>query len=265
VYYAGESAGNQRQLNCLVGTSETTRAAFYPKYFCEWLAGLIDGDGCLLTSKQGYTSCEITIGLADERCLRFIQDKFGGSIKMRSGARAWRYRLHNKKDLLKLINCINGHIRHTTRLKQLHRVCLIIDIPCIIPTNHLSIESGWIAGFFDAEGTLTFSMKNNRPQLSLRVTNKLQVDVEPFKSVFGGNIYYDSSQNGYYQWSIQSRQDLFKVVDYFKCHPVRSAKSHRVHLVTRYFELYDIRAFVPTSRIYKAWQAFIIQWDKMMI
>jgi hypothetical protein len=42
-------------------------------------------------------------------------------------------------------------------------------------------------------------MKNNRPQLSLRVTNKLQVDVEPFKSVFGGNIYYDSSQNGYYQ------------------------------------------------------------------
>jgi hypothetical protein len=83
--------------------------------------------------------------------------------------------------------------------------------------------------------------------------------------VFGGNIYYDSSQNGYYQWSIQSRQDLFKVVDYFKCHPVRSAKSHRVHLVTRYFELYDIRAFVPTSRIYKAWQAFIIQWDKMMI
>ncbi len=47
--------------------------------FNQWLAGLIDGDGYLRVSKQGYTSCEITVGLEDEKMLIQIQNKFGGS------------------------------------------------------------------------------------------------------------------------------------------------------------------------------------------
>lgn len=78
----------------LVGTSETTRATPFglkETRFNQWLAGLIDGDGCLLVSKAaaaaaaGYPSCEITVALADERMLRIIQNKLGGSIKPRSG------------------------------------------------------------------------------------------------------------------------------------------------------------------------------------
>ena len=110
-----QSAGNQRCfISSQVGTSETTRAATHPfsKSFCEWLAGVIDGDGSLQVSKQGYTSLEITMGFEDLQLLRYIQDKLGGSIKMRSGAKAYRYRLHNRKGMIKLINSINGHIRH---------------------------------------------------------------------------------------------------------------------------------------------------------
>ena len=107
-----QSAGNQRHKSSLVGTSETTRATTYPKSFCEWLAGIIDGDGTLQVSKQGYTSLEITMGLEDLPLLRYIQHMLGdGSIKMRSGAKAYRYRLHKKLGMIKLMNCINGHIR----------------------------------------------------------------------------------------------------------------------------------------------------------
>jgi hypothetical protein len=77
----------------LVGTSETTRATSYDKHntrFNQWLAGLIDGDGSLLVSKAGYTSCEITVALADERMLRIIQNKLGGAVKARSGVKAIR-------------------------------------------------------------------------------------------------------------------------------------------------------------------------------
>ncbi|CAO3588777.1 unnamed protein product [Absidia cylindrospora] len=102
--------------------------------------------------------------LGDLRCLCYIQDKLGGSIKMRSGAKAYRYRLHNKQGMTNLINCINGHIRHTSRLQQLHRVCQQLEIPVNFPTN-LNKNSSWFAGFFDADGTITMSMKNNRPQL----------------------------------------------------------------------------------------------------
>jgi hypothetical protein len=37
------------------------------------------------------------------------------------------------------------------------------------------------------------------PQLTISVTNKLLADVVYFKEVFGGSIYFDSSQNGYYK------------------------------------------------------------------
>jgi hypothetical protein len=60
--------------------------------FSQWLAGFIDGDGCFLLSKRGYTSLEITTSSKDEEMLRKIQNKYGGSIKARAGLKALRYR-----------------------------------------------------------------------------------------------------------------------------------------------------------------------------
>jgi hypothetical protein len=85
----------RRSSSHLVGTSETIRATSYEHVkkdirFNQWLAGLIDGDGSLLVSKAGYSSCEITVALADERMLRIIQNKLGGAIKARSGVKAIR-------------------------------------------------------------------------------------------------------------------------------------------------------------------------------
>ena len=259
-----QSAGNQRHESSLVGTSETTRVAPYSKSFCEWLAGLIDGDGSFQVSKKGYTSLEITMGLEDLYCLRYIQDKLGGSIKMRSGAKAYRYRLHNKQGMINLINCINGHIRHTSRLQQLHRVCQKLGISVIYPTK-LNKVSSWFAGFFDADGTITMSMKNNHPQLSIRVVNKLLQDVQYYKDVFGGNIYFDSAQNGYYQWSIQSREDILNMLNYFKLHTSRSSKSQRLFLIKYYFTLRELKAFKADSIHHKVWLDFLSKWSKLKI
>lgn len=154
-----QSAGNQRHESSLVGTSEAICVAPYSKSFCEWLADLIDGDGCLQVSKQGYTSLEITMGLEDIACLRYIQDKLGDSVKMRSGAKAYRYRLHNKQGMITLIHCMDGYIRHTSRLQQLHRFCQQLNLPVVYPTN-LSKQSSWFAGFFDADGTITMGIKH---------------------------------------------------------------------------------------------------------
>jgi LAGLIDADG endonuclease len=96
---------------------------------------LIDGDGSLLISKQGYITCEITMSLSDEYALRYIQNKLGGSIKLRSGAKALRYRLHNKEGIINLINRINGKIRHSARLKQLNLLCTKLNIQLLFPDN----------------------------------------------------------------------------------------------------------------------------------
>lgn len=214
----------------LVGTSETTRTYFLSSQkdsctsFNQWLAGLIDGDGSLLVSKSGYSSCEITVHLTDEPMLRYIQNKLSGSIKYRSGVKAVRYRLHNKLGMIDLVNRINGLIRNTARLKQLHHVCSVLKIPVILP-DELHNRHSWFAGFFDADGTITYSIKNKHPQLTISVTNKLLVDVLHYQIVFGEYIYYDRSQNGYYKWTVQKRDSILRIVDFFQHCPSRSIKS----------------------------------------
>jgi len=258
---------NRKLLSYLVGTSETIRASSYSEkenLFNEWLGGLIDGDGSLLVSKLGYTSCEITMPLSDEYTLRYIQNKLGGSIKLRSGAKAVRYRLHNKKGMIDLINRINGKIRHTSRLKQLNLVCITLNIELIMP-DKLHNRHGWFSGFFDADGTITLSLKGkySNPQLTISVTNKLMIDVSHFKEIFGGNIYYDKSQNGYYKWSIQGREDILLFFEYIKYSPSRSSKRRKLYLINKYYELIDIKAHKAeeNSLKWKAWNLFINKWS----
>ena len=268
VYYINQSAGNQRHKSSLVGTSETIRIAPFPSLwkesFCEWLAGIIDGDGCLLLSKKGYSSLEITMGLEDLYCLKYIQDKLGGSIKMRSGAKAYRYRLHNKEGMIKLIQCINGNIRHSSRLIQLHKICNHLNIPVVMPKS-LSENpfNGWFSGFFDSDGTIGLYMKNKYPQLSIRVCNKNLQDVKWYQDAYGGNIYFDKSQNGYYIWSIQSRTDIIRITPFLN--NCKSHKSKRFFLIQDYFALYDLGAYKSDSIHHKAWLSFMNKWNKVKI
>jgi ubiquinol-cytochrome c reductase cytochrome b subunit len=141
------------------------------------------------------------MGLEDLPLLRYIQNKLGGSLKMRSGAKAYRYRLHNKQGMINLIYNINGHIIHSGRLLQLHHVCQLLDIP-VVDSILLTKNYSWFAGFFYADGTIGIYMKNIRPQLTIIAVNKLLRDVEYYRTFLGGNIYFDSSQNGYYGWSV---------------------------------------------------------------
>ena len=262
--------------NVLVGTSETTRplsleinkqesveGKVKDQGWNEWLAGLIDGDGSLLVNKSGYTSCEITISLHDALALSKIKQKLGGSLKLRSGVRAIRYRLHNKNGMIELIKRINGKIRHTSRIKQLESVCLALNINILYPLD-INIDNGWFSGFFDADGTITYSIKNNYPQLTISVTNKLLVDVYYFKKVFAGNVYFDKSQNGYYKWSIQSKTDIELFKNYLLKYPPFSNKKQRLFLTKQFYDLRDLKAYNSPndSALYKAWKSFNSKWNK---
>lgn len=115
-----------------------------------------------LLSKKGYASLEVTMDVRDEACLHEIKLKFGGSIKLRSAVKAVRYRLHHKKGLLDLINAENGEIRNPVRLLQFNNICNKYDINLIQPSN-LNYDNGWLAGFFDSDGSIYLNL--NSPQV----------------------------------------------------------------------------------------------------
>jgi hypothetical protein len=70
-----------------------------------------------------------------------VKNKYGGSVKPRSGSKSFRYRLHDKKGLLLLLNDINGLIRHSTRLLQYNKLCFKYGI-ILKEKEILKFESG---------------------------------------------------------------------------------------------------------------------------
>ena len=111
---------------------------------------------------------------------------------------------------------------------------------------------------FDADGTITYSIKNNQPQLTISVTNKLLVDVIAFKDIFGGNVSFDKGQNGYYKWSIQWKNDIELLKSYLLIYPSYWNKKHRLLLTDKYYQLKALRAYsaLPENPLAKAWIKF---------
>lgn len=100
--------------------------------------------------------------------------------------------------MVSLITCVNGFIRNTNRVVQLHHVCVVLGIKTLLPLP-LTSKNAWFAGMFDADGTITLNDSSCRSQITISVTAKLLIDVQPFLDVFGGYVYFDKAQNGYYK------------------------------------------------------------------
>ena len=193
----------------------------------------------------------------DEHALAIIKQRLAGYIRLIPGTKALRYRLQNKKGMIELINRINGKVRHTSRVKQLESICSNLKIIIIYPTA-ITKNNGWFFGFFDADGTITYPLKKNQPLLTISVTNKLLVDVIAFKYIFGGNVSFDKGQNGYYKWSIQSKNDIELFKSYLLIYPSYSNKKQWLLLTDKYYELKALRAYsaLPENPLAKAWIKF---------
>lgn len=258
--------------NRLVGTSETICLLNKNKRLIhnlsnsgkdlklkQWLAGLIDGDGCFTLSKKGYAGLEITMDIRDERALQTVKNIYGGSIKLRSNANALRYRLHHKEGLLNLINDVNGLILNPNRLVQLNKICIKYGINIIWPEK-LTYDSGWLSGFFDADGTVTINQTTW--QLSISAGQKTTELLTPLVELYGGYVYIDNGSSKSFKWYITKREDIIKLIEYFKKYPSRSAKNNRLHLITKFYELKDMKAprALPGTLLSKSWDIFIKKW-----
>lgn len=245
-------------LSSQVGTSETIRLLSDTKNiskFYEWLAGLIDGNGCFLLTKKGYASLEITIDLRDEMALYLIKQHFGGSIKLRSGNKSVRYRLHDKKGLINLILAINGNIRNPTRLLQLSKIAEKYNIDIKLPLP-LTYDNNWLSGFLDADGTITINKTNN--QLSIYISQKNIYLLEIIKNIYGGNIYIDKSKYESYKQYYSNKEDILFLLEYLKISPLRTAKKSRISLIKEFY--YQKSLKLDSINKEKAWKYFYDKW-----
>lgn len=213
----------------------------------QWLAGVIDGDGYLATQKNKVVVCEITMPLQDEALLFQIKQKLGGNIKLRSGSHSIRYRLSHKAGMIELINRVNGFIRNTIRVVQFQKICKFFNI-IYLEAEPLSMYDGYIAGFFDADGTICMcitktsqkdSIKSGTAgkierlinargnhQIQISIANKYFENVKFFQKAFGfGKIRAvgkDPYKNHIYSIELKN---IPKFIEYTKKYPLRSSKK----------------------------------------
>ena len=190
-----------------------------------------------------------------------IKQNFGGSVKLRSGSKSIRYRLHNKLGLIKIINSINGEIRNTIRINQFKHICIFFKIP-YIKAKPLSIDNNWIMGFFDSDGCITGNLTRNNPTITISISNKYKENLEMLPPILNGNIYFSKHGYGHYIWAIQSEKDISFFLNYTKFHPCRTNKIKRFTLIKEFFKLRKIKANNSdiSTLSYKAWLKFIKNW-----
>jgi hypothetical protein len=122
----------------------------------------------------------------DKHCLYLIKQKFGGSIKLRSGVKAVRYRLHHKQGMINLINAVNGEIRNPVRLLQFKKICDKYNIKLILPSI-LTYNNGWLSGFFDSDGSVYLILSIFQMCISAGQKNNYILNLLP--DLYGGTVY----------------------------------------------------------------------------
>lgn len=256
-------------LSTQVGTSEAIRLLSIRQIhnlkdndlrFKQWLAGLIDGDGCFLLSKKGYASLEVTMDIRDEWALQSIKKVYGGSVKIRSGVSGLRYRLHNKEGILRLIKDVNGEIRNPVRQIQLNYICVKYGLVIKYPQK-LTWNNGWLSGFIDAEGTVT--IKSTDWQLGISASQKTSEVLTPLVELYGGEIYIDRGGNGSFKWYLTKKEDVKKLIEYLKNNPLRSQKKNRIHLVPKIYELKEKGAHKGgrETLLWRSWEIIMKKWN----
>lgn len=240
------------------GTKKPSRTDLQVR-FNEWLAGLIDGDGCFNLSKKGYASLEITVELRDQACLFQIKDKFGGSVKVKQGQKWLRYRLHHKNGLLALINAVNGLIRNPNRLLQLDRICDKYGLTLKYPSP-LTYSNGWLSGFLDADGSIYLNTLSGQIFITASQKNKLLLD--PLVELYGGTIYTMSKVHAF-KWVVYSKEQVLDLTEYFDKYPLRSKKMVRIRLINSIYAAFKDSAHNSSSTTIKGkiWNRLIKKWE----
>lgn len=150
-----------------VGTSETIRVLTNKQK--EWLAGIIDGDGNfdirLDKDKKILKSIRIVQSIRDSRILYRIKTLLnGGSIKIKN-KNCLIYSISTKNLMAYCINNINGNIR--IKIPGFILSCNYFNIDYIAAISPIPLNSSYLAGLIDTDGSIIFNYPGNRIELLL--------------------------------------------------------------------------------------------------
>jgi len=122
----------------------------------------------------------------DLACLMKIKDRYGGSVKPCSHAKAVRYRLHHLLGIVSVAKDLNGLPLNPVRIEQFKKICLSVGIDYIAPSA-LQYDSRYLAGLFDSDGSIYLNISSQ--QVFVTISQKSRELLDIIATVYGGTVY----------------------------------------------------------------------------
>jgi len=144
-------------------TSQSIAEPFNIRKLGPYLAGLWEGDGHLsnINSKENkkiYPYLAITFPLKDEPLVSYLQSYLGGNIRRKDKENALVLIIGSRQELINIVQIMNGYLR-TPKLFEFNKLIewlnnsSNLNIKLYSEDYSLLESNGWLAGFFDADGS----------------------------------------------------------------------------------------------------------------
>lgn len=218
--------------------------------FMEWLIGFTEGDGSFIVSK-GKVSFDITQSLDDIQVLHKIKDKQGfGNILTRPEPlrNVGFFYVTGKENFIRLAHIFNGNLCSIYKRDQFAKWQEVlnaqyqVNIGLMPSTMEPSLQTSWLSGFIDAEGSLEFRLRDCRtskqgkaPMITQTIGQKHKEIQSRIRSLFvrgDKNIRHDPSWNGY-QLHLSSFRTLDSPINlannYLSQHNLKTEKIRRYY------------------------------------
>jgi hypothetical protein len=167
-------------------TKHKYREALTDLDFGYFLAGLIEGDGWF-----GLNQLHIIFSERDISLAYLIKKHIGyGNVYKIKNKKAVKYICKNKNGLENILYLINGKLVSTFKYEQLikHNYNKIFNCEILPPSNNLSLDNYWLAGFTQADGCFHISIaksKTHKTGFSVRLEFSIkQNDNIPLKLLY---------------------------------------------------------------------------------
>jgi len=228
-----------------------------------YLAGLFEGDGHLSLSKidpKGKRSSpylSITFVNKDLPLIKKLMELFGGRLRYKNKENAIVWIIGTHKELLNIINLINGYLR-TPKLTQFNDLIAWLNdrynysIKCHSADISDLNKNGWLAGFIDADAGFKIRYTEKRiDPISKKVLTKGRIEArfaleqrqylpynnQSYKSImfmiqsfFGVttelNISRHNKDKIYWIIEITSLNKLMPLIQYLNVHPLLTEKRN---------------------------------------
>lgn len=213
--------------------------------FLTWLIGFTEGDGSFMVTNRNDLQFVITQSTEDQYVLDWIQRTLGFGKVIAQGKRTSRFIVQDLKGIFYILLLFNGNLVLPTRKKKFlqfldgfnqkvaSRKADYAKIEPIHSSILPSLDTGWLAGFTDAEGCFTASFlakpANNKAfRLRYIVSQKGDANLPVLSHLIllfqSGSIEAHSIKSNY-SYILSGEKNCYKIYSYFGRFPLKTKKQ----------------------------------------